>query len=209
MGETGLGIHLAYYYWRGVGGAEARALLMRYFEECTPAAAAHVLWSMAQGLQGEEPLPGATLPALVDLWGEFDRRSPQWSELRRREVYRQFGQWFVSARFDNRWALERLKRAIEMGAGMLDVESLLERLAQLCGDYPRDVAGVLEPLLVDKRQLWQPVLWKDQVEAVLRALLNSPNEAARAQAEALVNQLVENGNLFARDLLDGRKASQR
>ena len=90
---------------------------------------------------------------------------------------------------------------------MIDVEGVLVRLGALCSDYPQEVARSLELLLRDERQLWQPLLWQAQVEAVLRALLDSSDAAARQHAEAIVNRLVQNGSLFARDLLSGVHAT--
>ena len=51
-----------------------------------------------------------------------------------------------------------------MGAGMLDVEEVLARLEAISADHPREVAATLEILLKDEGQLWQPLIWKAQVE---------------------------------------------
>jgi hypothetical protein len=207
MGETGLGQHLVSYYWRGVGGEETRELLLRYFDSCTPAAAAHVLWSLGGGLEGPDPISPSTLSALARLWSDLHAQSAGWAELKRREVYRQFGRWFMSGRFDEQWALRELQCALEIGAGIIDVEGVLARLATVCADHPRQVAEVLQLLLKDERQLWQPLLWQAQVEAVLRALLNSSDAEVRAHAETIADQLVQNGSLFARDLLSNAPAT--
>jgi hypothetical protein len=50
------------------------------------------------------------------------------------------------------------------------------------------------------------LLWQAQVETVLRALLNSADAEARAHAEKIADLLVQNGSLFARDLLSNRMA---
>ena len=209
MGEAGLGRHLMSYYWRGVGAEETRALLLRYFDHCSSTAAAHALWGVGQGLAGAEPVTPETVQALAALWSDLTSQATHWIELKRREVYRQFGQWFSSGRFDNRWALRELTRALQMGAGMLDVEEVLARLEGLSADHPREVAATLEILLKDERQLWQPLIWKAQVESLLRMLLNSADETARAQAEQIVNVLVENGSLFARDILANSRLPHR
>lgn len=201
MGEAGLGQHLMSYYWRGVGAEGTRALLLRYFDFCSPTAAAHALWGVGQGLAGSEPVTPETVQALAALWSDLTSQATHWTELKRREVYRQFGRWFSSGRFENRWALQELARALRMGAGMLDVEEVLARLEAISADHPREVAATLEILLKDEGQLWQPLIWKAQVESLLRTLLNSADETARAQAEQIVNALVENGGLFARDIL--------
>jgi hypothetical protein len=207
MGETGLGQHLVSYYWRGIGGEGTRDLLLSYFDLCTPTAAAHALWSLGGGLDGSEPISPQTLAALTRLWADLHAHSSRWPELKRREVYRQFGRWFMSGRFDEQWALHELKCAIEIGAGILDVEGVLGRLATVCADHPREVADILEPLLKDDRQLWQPLLWQAQVETVLRALLNSADASARVHAEKIVDLLVQNGALFARGLLSGASST--
>jgi uncharacterized protein with HEPN domain len=41
----------------------------------------------------------------------------------------------------------------------------------------------------------------ERVEAVLRAISNSSDAEARAHADRIADQLVQNGSLFARDLL--------
>lgn len=207
MGETGLGQHLASYYWRGVGADETRTLLLTYFERCSPAAAAHVLWSLGQGLQGPEPIAPQTLTALASLWSEFRARSTNWTELKRREVYRHLGSWFMSGRFDDRWILQELKHAVELGAGIIDIEGVLTRLETLSGAFPREVASILETLVEGEQLRWEALVSKPQIEGVLRALLRSPDAGARAHAEKIVNQLVENGSLFARDLLSARAAT--
>ena len=201
MGETGLGQHLASYYWRGVGGDATRTLLLTYFERSAPAAAAHVVWSLGRGLQGTESIAPATITALASLWSDIRVRSTHWTELKRSEVYRHFGSWFISGRFDDGWMLQELRHAIELGAGIIDVEGVLMRLETLCGGFPREVAAILELLVVGEPQRGEVLFSKPQVEAVLRALLGSPDVTARSHAEQIVNMLVENGSLFARDLL--------
>lgn len=208
MGERGLGHHLASYYWRGVGGEGTRLLLLKYFDLCSPEAAAHVLWSLGQGLQGNDPIAATTLGYLSTLWSDLNARLAGWSELKRNEVCRHFGAWFMSGRFEDRWALAELRNAVQGGAGIADVEGVLTRLEALARTFPSEVAATLGPLLEDDRECWHPHLFRPQVEGVLRMLLASPNAAARSHAEAIVNQLIENGNLFARDLLSSRRGTE-
>src|SRR5204862_7300825 len=112
----------------------------------------------------------------------------------------------MSGRFDDRWMLQELKHVIEVGAGIIDVEGVLTRLETLCGAFPREVAAILEPFVGGEQQRWEALISKPQVESVLRTLLRSPDATARSHAEQIVNQLVENGSLFARDLLSAPAA---
>jgi hypothetical protein len=200
MGETGLGQHFIRYYWRGVGGERSEQLLLRYFDICSAPSAAHVLWSAGSGLQAEEPIAPATIGALMHLWTEITARAASWGELKQREIYRQFGAWFVSGRFDNLWSLQQLEKAVQI-TGILDLEKVLERMAPLSTDYPQEVAKILELIVRDERDIWQPLLWQRQVEAILQALLDSTREGVRDYAISIINQIVQRGGLFVRHLL--------
>jgi hypothetical protein len=200
-GELGLGQHLMSYYWRGVGGERSRQLLLRYFDMCSPAAAAHVLWSAGTALAGPEPIAPNTITALRDLWTHVSAKSASWGELKQREIHRQFGTWFVSGRFDSAWSLQQLEAALQGGSGILDLESVLERMGVLTTEHPMQVAKLLELIVRDERDIWQPLLWQAQVEALLRALLACEGADVRAYAGSIANQLVRGGALFARNLL--------
>jgi len=200
-GERGLGQHLGSYFWRGIGGEPTRDLLLRYFDACSPSAAGQAASFLGRGLATEKEIPAGTVPALMNLWEQLRARSTAWPEQKRREVARQFGQWFVSGHLPAGWRLRELEDTLNRGAGLFDIESVLEELTSLVGQHPVEVAQCLGLVLQDQQQMWHPLSWQRETTAVLEALLASPNANARTQAHEIINRLVEGGSLFARDIV--------
>jgi hypothetical protein len=203
MGERGLGNHLASYYWRSIGGEHSHRLLLEYFEWCSPVSAGLVVHYFAQGLEGKEPIAPSTMTALTALWGELMAQSPSWGEQKNRELIRQFGRWFASARFDAEWSLAELERCLRTGAGLLDLQDVIVHLARLAASHPAEVSVCVELVLKDDRELWRPLTWQAELASVLTTLLRSSDGAVRTRTESIVDRLVESGSLFARDLQSG------
>lgn len=201
MGERGLGQHLGSYFWRSVDGQRSLERLLSYFDVCSPESAGHTMWFLARGLAEVQSIPEATLTNLKSLWTELSARAAQWSEQKRRELHRHFGTWFTSPHFDGTWALGALEKSLATGAGLIDLQKVLVRLDSLARDYPMEVSACLEQLIRDEQQLLRPLLWEAELGAVLKALLTSPRQEVRQRAEKLVDLLVENGALFARQLV--------
>jgi hypothetical protein len=201
MGEPGLGQHLASYFWRAVGGARLHDLLLQYFDSASPESAGHIAGWLGRGLQQNSvALAEATVTSLVTLWDELRAREGGWHEQKRREVIREFGEWFSSERLPSTWAINSLKECLAAGVGIGDLEDVLERLTALVAVHPHEVAVCLELLLKDNRQLWHPIAWQQDVEELLAALFRTGEPVVREKALEIVNRLVEGGSLFARDI---------
>jgi hypothetical protein len=57
----------------------------------------------------------------------------------------------VSGRFDSAWSLQQLEAALQGGSGILDLESVLKRMAVLTTEHPMQVAKLLELIVLDER----------------------------------------------------------
>jgi hypothetical protein len=206
MGERGLGQHLSSYFWRSVDGQRSLETLLRYFDVCSPESAGHTMWFLARGLAEVQNIPDATLANLKSLWTQLSARAARWNEQKRRELHRHFGTWFTSPHFEGAWALGALEKSLATGTGLIDLQEVLVRLDSLARDHPMEVSACLEQLVRDEQQLLRPLLWEAELGAVLKTLLTSPHPEVRHRAGKLVDLLVENGVLFARELVAKRHA---
>jgi hypothetical protein len=208
MGELGLGNHLASYFWRAVGAGRSHELLLQYFDNASPVCAGHITGNLGRGLQdNSEALKDTTVSSLVAFWDELRAREEGWDEQKRREVVRQFGEWFPSERLPTLWAINSLQRCLSLGVGIGDLDDVLNRMTSLAAVHPGTVTECLALLLKGNRQLWHPVSWQREVEDLLEALLRTKDIEAREKALQIVNRLVESGSLFARDILARMKAN--
>lgn len=203
-GDRGLGRHLSSYFWRGVGGDFTYGLLLGYFDKCSPKAAGQLVDFIGRGLATEKDIPAFTIDALIKLWEELRRRSTGWNEQKRREVARQFDQWFISKQMPPDWRLRQLEGVLNDGVGLDDMESAFAELALLVESHPQQAARCLQLLLVDQQQSWYPLSESASMPA-LDALLASDDALARSRGLDIVNRLVEGGSLAARDI--ARRAS--
>jgi len=201
IGEFGLGRHLGSYVWRDVGNGRSTELLLRFLDRCSASVAGQTLAFIGSGLRNESDISASTISRLMRLWDTVIGPHSQWSDRKRREIFRQFGEWFPSPQLDNAWSLRSLETCLTAGAGLIDSEQVLARLTALVGPYPAEVARCTSLLLQDDRQSLLPSLWQRELTVLLTALTQSNDTAAREEAHQIVNRLVEAGSLFARDIL--------
>jgi hypothetical protein len=200
IGERGLGRHLGSYYWRGIGGAETIHQLLRFFDRCSASAAGDIASFIGRGLQTEAAIAAETIDRLVRLWEAFAGRRNQWSERKWREVMRHFGEWFNSIHLDEQWSLSALDKCLSTGSGLSDSEGVFVRLNTLAPRYPDEVAECTRLLLQDDQRLFLTSMHQGEISALLKALLDAGSTTARAATEKIVDRLIENGSLFARDI---------
>jgi hypothetical protein len=203
VGERGLGQHLASYFWRAVDGDRATQRLLEYFDNCTPENVGHTVWFLGRGLEEAKDTSPATINRLKALWTQVRVRSAAWADQKRRELVRHFGGWFTSEQLDSDWSLSELEQCLATGFGLVDVQGILTRLGSLAESNAQKVVPCVELLVQQEEQLRSPFIWEQELATVLKVLLVNPNDAVRQRIRLVVDKLVENGSLFARDLVKG------
>lgn len=146
-------------------------------------------------------IPAPTIDRLVHLWRALSGPHVQWSERKTREVARQFGGWFSSPHLNEEWSLVALETCLSSGAGLTESAGVIARLTVLAIKHPVAVSRCTALLVQDDQQFLLPSLWQREMTVLLKTLVESTDPAARGNAEAIINRLVENGSLFARDIL--------
>jgi hypothetical protein len=79
-----------------------------------------------------------------------------------------FGWWFEGHSFDEEWALDRLARVLTVTETVNREEAVVERLAELTPEHPREAAHCL--LLIIRAQQphsWHIESWKQGARAVI------------------------------------------
>jgi hypothetical protein len=194
--------HLMGFYWNGIVSADERdGLFDRFWLGASSEVRRYALWNIGRWIyHGKEPLDTALSKRLMSLW---EHRLSIAKASGDRDAYAgeiaQFGWWFCSEKFQERWAVQQLQAAIDF-AGRAEPDQLIyEKLASLCVRWPSESVSSIAKLLATTGP-WQISAHERDVRTVLEAALGS-GRSAKDVALKLINALGARGILNFRDLL--------
>jgi len=200
-------VHLMTLYWRGkLNLEEPNGLLARFFAKASDDLRGRALEFIGRSLHNtKDTVEPKILYRLQALWerriDEAHRaEAPTWhaAELTA------FGWWFVSAKFNDVWAIAQLKEVLKITGNVEPDHLVLERLATLATSMPMPVVECLGLMVEGDKKGWRIRVWGEHVRAILAATLQSANEKARKAAVVLVNRLGARGYLEFQELLSRR-----
>ncbi|MGH2721733.1 MAG: hypothetical protein ACRDJO_09030, partial [Actinomycetota bacterium] len=180
--------HLMSVYWRGkIRIEESDSPISRFFSRAPDALAAHAITFAGRALPGwKGQVPGEVKLRLMKL---FERRA---AVARRDPAAHQaemaaYGWWYASGLFEPAWALQQLDAVTELTGGWID--STHAAVAKLAEQAPAAPARAVEILarIVEGDRGRSIVGWRDQGQAVLSAVLEGPDDGARAAAIELLD----------------------
>ena len=200
----GLAEHLMTFYWRGkLHLDEPRGLLALFYTEVSDVIRGYTIEFVGRSLRNtEDAIEPQILNRLQLLW---ERRLQAARAATPPASYASelaaFGWWFVSAKFDDSWAITQLKEVLEL-VGKIEPEHLVvERLTVLADAMPATAVEFLRLLLEGDNAIWRIYGWHDEARTILTTALQGGNDQTRQVAIAVINRLGEQGYLEFRELL--------
>jgi hypothetical protein len=112
-----------------------------------------------------------------------------------------FGYWFVSGKFEERWALDTLLSALRLTKKTESEMAIVKLLAERCPRYPVECVACLRLMVEGDRERWLLVGVEDDAKLVLRLGLDSNNSEAALSARRLTEHLIAKGNFGFTSLL--------
>ncbi len=185
--ERRLAEHVMWLYWQGRVELDD-SLVVDLFGRGNTQVRAAALSFVGRSLEGRErPVPadvGQRLCRLYEWRLQVVRQGQPDDDVR--EELRPFGWWFASGQLQEEWALPRLETTLELTGGVVDRESrVVERLASMAGEYPREVVRCLRRMIPAAQEPWRLYAWREDVRVALHAALASEDHEARDEAELL------------------------
>jgi hypothetical protein len=108
----------------------------------------------------------------------------------------------LSAKFDDAWAIERLRQVTDLIEGdAINAFPLIKRLTVLAPQMPDEAVQILERLLFGPRRHWQHMASMSEVGEILRVALGGSNAQAAQAAVRIVDKLAERGEMTYRPLV--------
>jgi hypothetical protein len=202
--DSRLAEHLMIEYWWGhIDWTRPEGLMSRFYAKADPALRGWALEFVGRSLREESArIDVNLLERLKRLWTnrlESGRAAGKGSK--DSQELASFAWWFVSKRFDDEWAVDQLREALQI-AGKIDFDFLVvERLAELSPQMPAKTVECLSMIVEGDKEGWDILGWREHARTILFTAINSQDVGARDAAIDLVQRLGRRGHLEYRDLL--------
>jgi hypothetical protein len=198
--EGRLGEHLLLLYGMKAIDLED-PLLSRFFEKASPSLQKRTLEFIGKSVWNKkEIIPPETLERFKRLWEwymELAEHNPQ----EHQEGLSAFGWWFISGKFDDKWAVDNLSRVLDIAKEVEAAERVIQRLAEFTEQMPLECVRCLRKIVEGKLKGWEILFAKDSIRHLLSQALKSEDSEAAQEARKLVSYLCSWGYTEFRELL--------
>jgi hypothetical protein len=202
--------HLMILYWRGkLALDELDGLLARFYAKASDALCGYAFTTEGRRLYDtKETIPSETVSRLKALWKQrLTAAQVDASPVSHAAELTAFGWWFASGKFDGAWALDQLMQVLNLAPTkivprMQGVDRLIvERLAALAKDKPRQAVECLRLMVEGDTEGWRVRSWRGHTEAILTTAIQSSDLEAHQAAVDLVHRLGARGHFEFGNLL--------
>ena len=112
-----------------------------------------------------------------------------------------FGYWFTSEKFDERWSIEMLLATLQLTKKTESEMDVVKLLAERCPRYPVECVACLRLMVEGDRERWLLLGVEDDAKRLLRHAIDSNNADAALSARRLAEHLIARGNFGFTSLL--------
>lgn len=202
--EDRLAEHLMVYYWLGsLEFGSADGLLDAFYATAPDKLRGHAMWfvgtSASHWDEGAPPQIFDRLRNLVERRLEAARQAASSADFVRELA--NFGWWFASEKFDERWSLKTLLAVLRLTPKVEGERDVVKLLAARCARYPVECVTCLRLMIEGDGPGWLlVVVEKDAMELLRQALASNNSEAVRS-ARRLAEELIARGHFGFRTLL--------
>ena len=202
--EDRLAEHLMVYHWLGtLEFGSPNGILDAFYAKAPDKLRGHAMWfvgtSVSHWDESAPPQIFERLKRLVEKRIEVARRAASPADFANELA--NFGWWFASEKFDERWSLEALLAVLRLtlkAEGEMDVVKLL---AARCARYPVECVACLRLMIEGDRERWLLLGVENDAMELLRQALRSDNPDAAPSARRLAEELIARGHFGFRALL--------
>lgn len=207
--DSRLAEHLMVEYWWGhIDWEKPGGLLEKFYANADPKLRGWALEFVGRSLHEESgEIPAEILERLKSLWLKrfglvraAGKGSPE------SEESRSFGSWFISKKFENKWAIEQLREVLLIAGRVGSDHLVVERLAGLVKEMPSRSIECLSMIVEGDTDGWGILVWREHARTVLSAAINSQDVEAQNSAVNLIHRLGARGYFEFRDILSSKSA---
>jgi len=195
--------HLIVFYARGkIDLSDPEGKFYKFWTKASDKLRGHALAHAGELLQREMP-PPEILKRLQALW-ESRLAVAKVSPDNHKAEMAAFGWWFVSKKFDDKWAIDQLIESLEISGKTKPDHLVIEQLANTSRSIPKESVRCLELMIKGDEEGWRIYSWRKHAQEILATAIQSPDFEVVQAAENLVHYLGSKGYFEFRDLLKNR-----
>jgi hypothetical protein len=202
--EDRLAEHLMVYYWLGklnLGAADQ--LLDEFYALAPDELRGHAIWFVGTSIsRWEDGAPAEVFERLRQL---IQRRLQTAQQAVSPEMYTKelanFGYWFTSQKFEERWSMEMLLATLQLTKKTRSEMDVVKLLAERCPRYPVECVACLRLMVEGDSERWILVGVEEDAKRILRQALDSNNPEAAISTRRLTEHLIAKGNFGFTTLL--------
>ena len=195
--EDRLAEHLMVYYWLGkldVGGEDG--LLDGFYGVASDGLRGHAMWFVGTSIsKWNDEAPPEIFERLREL---LQRRLEVAQQAASAESFTKelsnFGFWFTSKKFDERWCIETLLATLQLTRKTQAEMEVVKQLAARCPQYPVECVTCLRLMVEGDTDRWLLLGVEEDAKKVLRLAIESNNADAALSARRLREHLIARGN---------------
>jgi hypothetical protein len=190
---------LAYSYGK-LDLDDPEGLLAHFYAKAPDSLCGHALWYVGYSFHElKEEVHPAVLQRFQALWQKRLSVARSTPEAHVKEMTA-FGNLFYSQKFDDAWAITELNKALEISKWAEPSLFVVQRLADLAGDYPETAIKCLSRMVEGAKEDWELSSWGLSIRTIITAARRSDEDTNRAAVE-LVHRLGARGHTEFLDLL--------
>jgi hypothetical protein len=186
-----LGEHLVTFYWRGLVDME---LMKEFFNRADDELAARVLAHVGRALRNTPGELSDQIRERIEELFEWRLAVGESSPDEHSEELRAFGIWFSSGKLGQDWALEMLRKTVELAGSPTLGHWAVERLVDIATNDPTVAVELLAGMLADLENDWDDLGWSDDARRILVIARDSGVAEARRGISEIVDHYVRRGN---------------
>lgn len=197
--------HLMVLYWRGkLDLNDQTGLLMKFYQKADDKLKYHAIQFIGTTLEQESnSIDPLILQRFISFWEYRLQAAKKYDPTLAKDELSAFGWWFISGKFDDDWAINQLKEALNL-AGKIDPDyRVLERLAQVSVSFPDLSIDCLRLITENDREGMRlfSLDTRENARKILKNGISNKEEKIKESAIDLVHRLGAKGYLEFRDLL--------
>lgn len=186
-----LGEHLVTFYWRGLIDLD---LMKNFFNRANDELAAGVLAFVGRALRNTPGDLSDQIRERIEELFEWRLAVGESAPEEHSEELKAFGTWFSSGKLDEAWALEMVRKTVELAGSPSLGHWVVERLVDIASNDPTVAVELLAGMLANLDNDWDDLGWRDDARRILTIARDSGVSEVRRGMSEVVDHYVRRGN---------------